>query len=421
MQKNAKCAAPTPPGTKVGVWSYLDSMTNFLQDVRYAVRMLLKSRGFALIAVLTLALGIGANTALFSVVNSVLLNPLPFQHPDDLYALYTKTPTFDRGSISYPNFLDWQKENHTFSSLSVFRADDYNLTGSGQPERLHAHMISAEFFPTLGLNPVLGRNFRPEEDRAGGNPSAILGDGFWKRKFGSSADILGRTILLNGKPYTVIGVAPSRISGLSPSDVYVPIGAWTDPTFLDRRIAMGMNSIGRIKPGVSFEQAQADMNAVAQSLALAYPDANKNSSISIVPLKQDTVGNVRGILLVLLGAVGFVLLIACANVGNLLLARSTGRTREFAIRSALGASAIRIIRQLLTESVVLGLAGGMIGFVLAKFATKTIVNALTDFLPRADEITHGFPRPVFYCRRFHCNGTSFRTRAGNQIVAAAAE
>lgn len=362
-------------------------MTTFSQDVRYGVRMLLKSRAFALIAVLTLALGIGANTALFSVVNGVLLSPLPFQNPDELYALYTKTSNFDRGSISYQNFLDWQKQNHTFSSLTAFRADDYNLTGTGQPERLHAHQISAEFFPTLGLKPVLGRNFLPEEDRAGGNPSAILGDGFWKRKFASSTDVLGKSITLNGKSYTIIGVAPSRISGLSPSDVYVPIGQWTDPTFLDRRVSMGMNSIGRVKAGVSFEQANADMNAIANSLALAYPDANKGSSISIVPLKQDVVGNVRGILLVLLGAVGFVLLIACANVGNLLLARSTGRTREFAIRSALGASATRIIRQLLTESVVLGLTGGILGFVLARFATKTIATALTEFLPRADEIS----------------------------------
>lgn len=362
-------------------------MTNFSQDVRYAVRMLFKSRGFALIAVVTLALGIGANTALFSVVNGVLLNPLHFQNPDQLYALYTKTSNFDQGSISYLNFLDWQKENHTFSSLSAFRGDDYNLTGSGQPERLHAHQITANFFPTLGLNPVLGRNFRSEEDRAGGSPSAILGDGFWKRKFGSSSDILGKSITLNGKPYTIIGVAPSLIAGISPSDVYVPIGQWTDPTFLDRRVSMGMNSIGRVKPGVSFEQAQADMKGVAQNLAQAYPDANKDSSVTLVPLKQDVVGNVRGILLVLLGAVGFVLLIACANVANLLLARSTGRTREFAIRSALGASAYRIIRQLLTESVVLGLAGGVIGFVLAKFATKAIVTSLTDFLPRADEIT----------------------------------
>ena len=362
-------------------------MTNFLQDVRYAVRMLLKSRAFAAIAVLTLALGIGANTALFSVVNGVLLNPLPFKNPDELYAVYTKTSNFDRGSISYPNFLDWQKENRTFASLSAFRRDDYNLTGSGQPERLQGRQISADFFPTLALNPLLGRNFRPEEDRAGGIPVAILGDGFWKRKFGSSTDILGNSLMLNGKPYTVVGVAPSNIAGLRSADVYVPIGQWTDQTFLDRRVAMGMNSIGRLKQGISFEQAQADMKAVGQSLALTYPDANKDSSIAIVPLKEDVVGNVQGMLLVLLGAVGFVLLIACANVGNLLLARSTGRTREFAIRSALGARATQIIRQLLTESVVLGLAGGLIGFLLAKIATKTLATALTEFLPRADEIT----------------------------------
>lgn len=362
-------------------------MMNLWQDVRYAFRVLLNNRGFAFIAVLTLALGIGANTALFSVVNGVLLNPLPFQNPDELYALYTKTSSFDRGSISYPNFLDWQKGNHSFSTLSAFRSEDYNLTGSGQPERLHAHMISAEFFPTLGLRPLIGRNIRPEEDRAGGNPVAILGDGLWKRKFASSSEILGKSISLNGKPHTIVGVAQTRISGISPSDIYVPIGQWTDPTFLDRRISMGMNSIARLKPGVSFAQAQADMNSIAQNLALAYPEADKGTGITVVPLKNDVVGNVRGILLVLLGAVGFVLLIACANVANLLLARSTGRTREFAIRSALGASPSRIIRQLLTESVLLGITGGAIGLFLATFATKTIVTALADTLPRADEIT----------------------------------
>lgn len=362
-------------------------MTNFWQDVRYAFRVLSNNRGFTAIAVLTLALGIGANTALFSVVNSVLLNSLPFRNPDELYALYTKTASFDQGSISYPNFLDWQKENHSFSMIGAFRSDDYNLTGSGEPERLHAHMISAEFFPTLGLNLVVGRNFRPEEDRAGGIPVAILGDGLWKRKFASSRDVLGKSITLNGKPYTIVGVAQSRISGLTPSDVYVPIGQWTDPTFQDRRISMGMNSIGRLKPGVSFAQAQADMNSVAQNLALAFPEADKGSGITVVPLKNDVVGNVRGILLVLLGAVGFVLLIACANVANLLLARSTGRTHEFAVRSALGASPARIIRQLLTESVVLGVIGGAIGLVLAKFVTRALVTALADTLPRADEIT----------------------------------
>ncbi|HET8921563.1 MAG TPA: ABC transporter permease [Candidatus Acidoferrum sp.] len=362
-------------------------MMNFWQDVRYALRVLRKSRGFAAIAVLTLALGIGANTALFSVVNGVLLNPLPFPNPDELYEVYTKTASFEQSSISYPNFLDWQKNNHSFSSLGAFRTDDFNLTGVGEPERLHAHMISAEFFPTLGVKPMLGRNFRSDEDRAGASPVAILADGLWKRKFASSQDIIGKNISLNGKSYTVVGVAQGRITNLSPSDVFVPIGQWTDPTFLDRRISMGMNSIGRLKPGGSFAQAKADMDAIAQNLAAAYPEADKGTGITLVPLKTDVVGDVRGILLVLLGAVGFVLLIACANVANLLLARSTGRTREFAIRSALGAGPARVVRQLLTESVLLGIAGGAIGLLLAKFSIKTIVAALGDTLPRAEEIT----------------------------------
>jgi predicted permease len=362
-------------------------MMNFWQDVRYALRVLSKSRGFAAIAVLTLALGIGANTALFSVVNGVLLNPLPFSNPDELYEVYTKTSSFEQNSISYLNFLDWQKDNHSFSSLGAFRSDDFNLTGVGDPERLHAHMISAEFFPTLGLKPVLGRNFRPDEDRAGAAPVAILGDGLWKRKFGSSQDVIGKNISLNGKSYTVVGVAQGRITNLSPSDVFVPVGQWTDPTFLDRRVSMGMNSVGRLKPGVTLAQANADMDAIAQNLAAAYPEANKGRGITLVPLKTDVVGDVRGVLLVLLGAVGFVLLIACANVANLLLARSTGRTREFAIRSALGASPARVVRQLLTESVLLGIVGGAIGLLLAKFSIKAIVAALGDTLPRAEEIT----------------------------------
>ena len=348
--------------------------------------MLLKSPGFTAIAVLTLALGIGANTALFSVVNGVLLNPLPLPNPDQLVAVYSKTPTFQESSISYPNFLDWQRNNHSFSELGAFRSEDYNMTGEGEPERLHGHMISAEFFPALGINPVLGRNILPEEDKPGAAPVALIGDGLWKRKFGESRDVLGKSITLNGKAYTVIGVTRQQVPDLSPSDVYVPIGQWTDPTFLNRGISMGMNAIGRLKPGVTFLQANADMDALGANLAAAYPDTNKGTGITLVPLKTDVVGRVRGILLVLLGAVSFVLLIACANVANLLLARSTGRSREFAIRSALGASPGRVIRQLLTESVMLGIAGGGIGLLLAKWGTRALLAAMPQTLPRSGEI-----------------------------------
>lgn len=361
-------------------------MISFWQDVRYGLRVLLKNPGFTAIAVLTLALGIGANTALFSVVNGVLLNPLPFVNPEELVAVYSKTADFEQSSITYTNFLDWHKDNHSFSALGAVRGEEYNMTGVGEPERLHGHMISADFFPALGVNLPLGRNIRPEEDQAGGTPIVMIGDGLWKRKFGMSTDVLGKSITLNGKTYTIIGVAPARITGFSPTDVYVPIGQWTDPTFRNRAIGMGTSAIARLKAGVTIEQARADMERIAQNLAAAYPEADKGSGVTILPLKTNVVGSVRGILLVLLGAVSFVLLIACANVANLLLARATGRSREFAIRSALGASPGRVIRQLLTESVMLGMAGGCIGLLLAKWGTSAILTALPDTLPRAEEI-----------------------------------
>jgi len=361
-------------------------MNTFWQDVRFALRVLRHNRGFTAIAVLTLALGIGANTALFSVVNGVILNPLPFKDPDSILAVYSKTATFSRSSITFPNFLDWQAQNHSFAFLAAHRSTDYNLTGKGEPERLHAHMVSAEFLPAYGLDPLIGRNFLREEDQIGAAPVVMLGDGLWKRKFASSSDVIGQTIALNGQAHTIVGVAPGRVQGISASDVYVPIGQWADPTFRDRHIGMGTNAVGRLKPGVTVAQAQADMEAIARGLAEAYPDANKGSGVTVLPLKDDVVGDVRGTLLVLQGAVLFVLLIACANVANLLLARSTSRTREFAVRSALGASAGRVIRQLLTESVLLGVAGGVAGLALAAGSLRLIVAGLGNALPRADEI-----------------------------------
>ena len=370
-------------------------MNTFFQDIRYGLRMLGENPGFAAIAILTLALGIGANTALFSVVNGVLLSPLPFPNPDQLYALYSTSALDQQDSISYPNFVDWRKDNHSFSTLGAFRSSDMNLTGTGEPERLHGHMVSAELFPTLEIPPILGRNFRSEEDQAGAAAVAIISDGLWKRKFGSSPDVLNKTIALNGRTYTIVGVFPGRLPVFTPSDVYTPVGQWDDPTFRDRRVGMALFAIGRLKSGVTPPQARADMQSAAENLAAAYPDVNKGSGVNMVGLKTDVVGSVRGILLVLLGAVTFVLLIACANVANLLLARSTGRAREFAIRSALGAGPARVIRQLLTESVLLGIAGGAMGLLIGLWGTRAILAALPDVLPRTDEIRMNWHVLVF--------------------------
>jgi putative ABC transport system permease protein len=365
-------------------------MQTLLQDMRYGIRMIVRSPGFAAIAIFTLALGIGANTALFSVVNSVLLNPLPYEQPERLVAMYSKTAQFSHSSISYPNFLDWEREQRSFSAMAAFRQEDYNLTGMGEPERLKAEMISADFFSVLGVKPVAGRLFLPEEDRVGAPPVALISGGLWKRKFGSSPDAIEKTLTLNGESYAVVGVIPAdfryQSGNFHNSDVYVPIGQWNDTTFRNRGVGMGMDAVGRLKSGVTMEQAQADMNGVAQHLAEAFPDADKGTGVTLLPLKQDIVGDIQPFLLVLLAAVGFVLLIACANVANLLLARSTGRTREFAVRAALGASQGRVIRQLLTESLVLSCTGGGLGLLLAAWGTQARIKLLPEALPRAQSV-----------------------------------
>ncbi len=364
---------------------------SFFQDVRYGLRLHAKSPGFAAIAIITLALGIGANTALFSVVNAVLLNPLPYRQPDRLVALYSKTKEFRRSSISYPNFLDWVRDNRSFSALAAFREDDFNLTGMGQPQRVTAEMVSASFFPLLGVKPVIGRTFTAQEDRLGGRPVVLISYGFWKREFGGARDVVGKTLTLNNTVYTIVGVIPAGFRYDSGNfhtncSLYVPIGQWNDSTFRDRRAAMGMDAVGRLKPGATVAQARADMELVAAHLAEQYPNADHGTSVTVVPLKQDVVGNIRPFLLVLLAAVGFVLLIACANVANLLLARSTGRTREFAIRAALGAGQGRMVVQLLTESLLLSVSGGVLGLLVAAWGTKAALNVLPEALPRASAV-----------------------------------
>ena len=370
-------------------------MDTFLQDLSYGARMLVKSPAFALIAILTLALGIGANTAIFSVVNGVLLNPLPYPHPEQIVSIFTKMPNFNNASISYPNFEDWRRMNRTFSAMAAYRSSGFNLTGHGEPERLHGEMISAGFFEILGVNPVLGRAFSSDEDRIGANPTVMITEGLWKRKYGSDPNIIGQRMELSGVGRTIIGVVPSSFHlhmqnfqyGGPANEVYVPVGEYNEPAFHDNRGAgWGLDAIGRIKSGVTFAQAREDMEVVSRELALAYPEINGSKKSNLVPLNEEIVGKTRPALLVLLGAVGFVLLISCVNVANLLLARSTVRTREFAIRVALGAGETRIVRQLLTESILLALISGALGLLLAKVGTAAAIAAMPVNMPRAEDI-----------------------------------
>ena len=363
-------------------------MTTLSRDLLGALRTLLKSPAFGGIAVLTLALGIGAGTALFSIVNGVLLNPLQYPRSEQLVRVYGKTPGFDRGPVVYLNFLDWRRDNQTFSSIAIYRNQDYNFSSPAESERLSGYMISADFFSILGVQPVVGRTFRSDDDQLGATPVVILGGGFWRREFGASADVIGKSLTLNGATYLVIGVMPPSFTFYGHDrDVYTPIGQWNDPSFLDRRISVSAHVIGRLKPGITVDQAQADMNVVARDLAAAFPAADKEVGITLVSLKADIVGNIQPFLLVLVAAVGFLLLISCANVANLLLARSLGRSREFAVRAALGAGHLRIVRQLLTESVLLAGLGGTLGLLFAFGATKAVLNTLPGILPRAEEIS----------------------------------
>jgi len=359
-------------------------------DARYGVRMMLRSPGFTIVAILTLALGIGANTAIFSVVNGVLLNPLPFPQPEQLVTLSESKPNFATGSISYLNFRDWQRNNHTFSSMAISRPISFSFTGTGEAEQLQAELLSSDYFSLLGVKPVIGRLFAPGEDEVGAAPIVLISAGLWKRKFGSSPEVLGRSMTLDGTGYTIVGVIPAEFDLLTRSfrnsEVYVPIGQWKNNFLLNRGAGLGIHGIGRLKPGVSIEQARADMDEVTHNLIAAYPDTDKGIGAAVFPLKQDMLGDVKPFLLLLLGAVCFVLLIACVNVANLLLARSTSRNREFAIRAALGAGKGRLIRQLLTESILLGIAGGGLGLLLAIWATRTALQHLPVTLPRAANV-----------------------------------
>ncbi len=371
----------------LGIDGTEDTVAFALQDVRFAFRMLRKAPAFSANVIVTLALSIGANTALFSVVNSVLLNPLPFPHANQLVALYTSKTGFEQGPISYLNFLDWQRQAQSFSSMAIYRHEDYNLMGGGQAERVNGLMISSAFFTTLGVHPSLGRDFVAEDDHIGAAPVVLLSDTFWHRHFGGSPAAVGSSLDLGGMNFTIVGILPAGFKFYDiDRDVFTPIGQLNDASFLDRRIDMSSRAIARLRTDVTLAQARMEMDSIAGRLALAYPDANKNVGIAVVSLKQDLVGRVKPLLWVLLAAVAFLLLIACANVAGLLLVRSMSRSGEFAVRRALGAGSGRLISQLLTESFVLAGLGGLAGLLIALVGSKAALRFLPNTLPRASEV-----------------------------------
>jgi len=369
----------------------LPFLETLFHDLRYALRMLRHNPGFTAAAVIVLALGIGANTALFSIVNAVLLRPLPYPQPEQLVTLRESKPNFATGSISLPHFLDWQKDNRTFTSMAAMRGGrSLVLTGLGDAEQLNTVMLTSGFFEQLGVHPVIGRTFTQDEEKVGAAPTVLLAARFWKRKFASNPSILGKTLTLDGKAYSVIGVIPPDFDLLGRfrnTDLYIPIGQWGNPILMTRSAGLGISGIGRLKPGVTIEQARVDMQRVTQNLALAYPDTDKNIGAALIPFRKWNLGAVQSSLFILVGAVAFVLLIACVNVANLLLARSTTRSHEFAIRSALGAPQSRIVRQLLVESVLIASIGGAIGLLLAALGTQAVLHALPTTLPRAEQIS----------------------------------
>src|SRR5262245_25601061 len=367
------------------MWS-VRSIETLVQDLRYGARMLAKHPGFTAVVVITLTLGIGANAALFSVVNGVLLNPLPYPQPEQLVALNQRTPNVAAGSIPYPNFLDWQKENQTFSAMAVSRPSSFALVGTVEAERVSGRRCTANLFSVLGVKPALGRDFAPGEDARGAVPVVIISAELWQRRFGGAPDVPGKSLTVDDRSYTIVGVLPASFTLFRGTDVYLPLGQWNNSGLQNRSEGMSLQGIGRLKPGVTLAQAQADLDGIMGRLAVAYPATNRDNRAALTPLKERLVGDVGPSLWMLLGAVGFVLLIACMNVSNLLFARSTGRTREFAIRAALGAGQWRLLRQSLTESILLALAGGGLGLLIAALGTRAALNMLPAGLPRADEV-----------------------------------
>ena len=364
------------------------SLDTLFQDLRYGFRSLRKKPGFTATAVIALALGIGANTAIFSVINTVLLRSLGYRDPGSIVMVWERSLRGGRAqnSVSPANFLDWKKQSSSFAQIAASWDTRLNLTSGGEPEEIQIQKVSADFFPVLGVQPELGRAFVRAEETPGTEPVVILGHDLWQRRFAGNRAIIGQTVTMSGRNCTVIGVMPAGFYFLN-----TQIKAWVplqlDPTTEWRKSGRFLRSVARLKPGVTLQQAQAELDGIGKQLEIAYPDYNKGWGVNLVPMHEQIVGDIRPVLLVLLAAVAFVLLIACANVANLLLSRAASRRKELALRAALGADRMRLIRQMLTESMVLAMMGGGFGVLLAYWGIQLLVAFAPGNIPRLQEIT----------------------------------